>query len=154
AFNVELLYIAQFFKIPVAEDAVNWTEIEALSMCNVSSHLLPKLPWDKPKEFTVWGSCQSDDCRFPFLKIVISYFYIPGPFKTVRSSKNVPFTSAQRPFCLGSDPDSDIYLGPRKPCSSEAMKESVHFPHKGPKLEKKQRLSPASSGPWSSGWVL
>ncbi|KAL2770193.1 dolichyl-phosphate beta-glucosyltransferase isoform 2, partial [Daubentonia madagascariensis] len=28
AFDVELLYIAQFFKIPIAEIAVNWTEIE------------------------------------------------------------------------------------------------------------------------------
>lgn len=28
AFDVELLYIAQRFKIPIAEVAVNWTEIE------------------------------------------------------------------------------------------------------------------------------
>lgn len=28
AFDVELLYIAQCFKIPIAEVAVNWTEIE------------------------------------------------------------------------------------------------------------------------------
>ncbi|XP_012499501.1 PREDICTED: dolichyl-phosphate beta-glucosyltransferase [Propithecus coquereli] len=30
AFDVELLYIAQFFKIPIAEVAVNWTEIEGV----------------------------------------------------------------------------------------------------------------------------
>lgn len=30
AFDVELLYIAQCFKIPIAEVAVNWTEIEGL----------------------------------------------------------------------------------------------------------------------------
>ena len=28
AFDVELLYIAQCFKIPIGEVAVNWTEIE------------------------------------------------------------------------------------------------------------------------------
>lgn len=28
AFDVELLYIAQFLQIPIAEVAVNWTEIE------------------------------------------------------------------------------------------------------------------------------
>lgn len=28
AFDVELLYIAQCFNIPIAEVAVNWTEIE------------------------------------------------------------------------------------------------------------------------------
>lgn len=28
AFDVELLYIAQCFKIPIAEVAVNWTEVE------------------------------------------------------------------------------------------------------------------------------
>lgn len=28
AFDVELLYIAHCFKIPIAEVAVNWTEIE------------------------------------------------------------------------------------------------------------------------------
>lgn len=28
AFDVELLYIAQCFKIPIAEVAVNWKEIE------------------------------------------------------------------------------------------------------------------------------
>uniref|UniRef100_A0AAX7UXR7 Dolichyl-phosphate beta-glucosyltransferase n=1 Tax=Astatotilapia calliptera TaxID=8154 RepID=A0AAX7UXR7_ASTCA len=33
AFDVELLYIAQCFKIPIAEVAVNWTEIEALQLC-------------------------------------------------------------------------------------------------------------------------
>lgn len=43
AFDVELLYIAQCFKIPIAEVAVNWTEIEgttffSLSMKYVSSH--------------------------------------------------------------------------------------------------------------------
>uniref|UniRef100_A0A5F8GEC7 Dolichyl-phosphate beta-glucosyltransferase n=1 Tax=Monodelphis domestica TaxID=13616 RepID=A0A5F8GEC7_MONDO len=32
AFDVELLYIAQFFKIPIAEIAVNWTEIEGLKL--------------------------------------------------------------------------------------------------------------------------
>lgn len=32
AFDVELLYIAQFFKIPIAEIAVNWTEIEGESI--------------------------------------------------------------------------------------------------------------------------
>uniref|UniRef100_A0A2K6FMM5 Dolichyl-phosphate beta-glucosyltransferase n=1 Tax=Propithecus coquereli TaxID=379532 RepID=A0A2K6FMM5_PROCO len=31
AFDVELLYIAQFFKIPIAEVAVNWTEIEGVT---------------------------------------------------------------------------------------------------------------------------
>ncbi|XP_054112773.1 dolichyl-phosphate beta-glucosyltransferase isoform X2 [Callithrix jacchus] len=38
AFDVELLYIAQFFKIPVAEIAVNWTEIEG-------SKLVPFWSW-------------------------------------------------------------------------------------------------------------
>ncbi|KAM6178904.1 dolichyl-phosphate beta-glucosyltransferase [Rhynchocyon petersi] len=38
AFDVELLYIAQFFKIPVAEVAVNWTEIEG-------SKLVPFWSW-------------------------------------------------------------------------------------------------------------
>lgn len=28
AFDVELLYIAQLLKIPIAEVAVNWTEID------------------------------------------------------------------------------------------------------------------------------
>lgn len=32
AFDVELLYIAQCFKIPIAEVAVNWTEIEGISL--------------------------------------------------------------------------------------------------------------------------
>ncbi|XP_042541749.1 dolichyl-phosphate beta-glucosyltransferase isoform X2 [Dipodomys spectabilis] len=38
AFDVELLYIAQFFKIPIAEVAVNWTEIEG-------SKLVPFWSW-------------------------------------------------------------------------------------------------------------
>ncbi|XP_010833927.1 PREDICTED: dolichyl-phosphate beta-glucosyltransferase isoform X2 [Bison bison bison] len=38
AFDVELLYIAQFFKIPIAEIAVNWTEIEG-------SKLVPFWSW-------------------------------------------------------------------------------------------------------------
>ncbi|XP_036155824.1 dolichyl-phosphate beta-glucosyltransferase isoform X2 [Myotis myotis] len=38
AFDVELLYIAQFFKIPIAEIAVNWTEIEG-------SKLIPFWSW-------------------------------------------------------------------------------------------------------------
>lgn len=35
AFDVELLYIAQFFQIPIAEIAVNWTEIEGESLTDV-----------------------------------------------------------------------------------------------------------------------
>uniref|UniRef100_A0A8C5XBI4 Dolichyl-phosphate beta-glucosyltransferase n=1 Tax=Microcebus murinus TaxID=30608 RepID=A0A8C5XBI4_MICMU len=38
AFDVELLYIAQFLKIPIAEIAVNWTEIEG-------SKLVPFWSW-------------------------------------------------------------------------------------------------------------
>ncbi|XP_075806794.1 dolichyl-phosphate beta-glucosyltransferase isoform X2 [Microtus pennsylvanicus] len=38
AFDVELLYIAQFLKIPIAEVAVNWTEIEG-------SKLVPFWSW-------------------------------------------------------------------------------------------------------------
>uniref|UniRef100_A0A8C5CEP8 dolichyl-phosphate beta-glucosyltransferase n=1 Tax=Gadus morhua TaxID=8049 RepID=A0A8C5CEP8_GADMO len=38
AFDVELLYIAQCFKIPIGEVAVNWTEIEG-------SKLVPVLSW-------------------------------------------------------------------------------------------------------------
>ncbi|KAM4859929.1 dolichyl-phosphate beta-glucosyltransferase isoform 4-T4 [Thomomys bottae] len=38
AFDVELLYIAQFFKIPIVEVAVNWTEIEG-------SKLVPFWSW-------------------------------------------------------------------------------------------------------------
>ncbi|XP_075419057.1 dolichyl-phosphate beta-glucosyltransferase [Tenrec ecaudatus] len=38
AFDVELLYIAQFFQIPIAEIAVNWTEIEG-------SKLVPFWSW-------------------------------------------------------------------------------------------------------------
>uniref|UniRef100_H3C3T4 Dolichyl-phosphate beta-glucosyltransferase n=1 Tax=Tetraodon nigroviridis TaxID=99883 RepID=H3C3T4_TETNG len=40
AFDVELLYIAQCFKIPIAEVAVNWTEIEA-----PGSKLVPFWSW-------------------------------------------------------------------------------------------------------------
>lgn len=45
AFDVELLYIAQCFKIPIAEVAVNWTEIEGrffmeyVDMCSLSTYL-------------------------------------------------------------------------------------------------------------------
>ncbi|XP_045068986.1 dolichyl-phosphate beta-glucosyltransferase [Coregonus clupeaformis] len=39
AFDVELLYIAQCFKIPVAEVAVNWTEIEGSKLVPVWSWL-------------------------------------------------------------------------------------------------------------------
>lgn len=35
AFDVELLYIAQCFKIPIAEVAVNWTEIEGWFLWNM-----------------------------------------------------------------------------------------------------------------------
>lgn len=30
AFDVEMLYIAQYLKIPIAEEAVNWQEIEGM----------------------------------------------------------------------------------------------------------------------------
>lgn len=46
AFDVELLYIAQCFKIPIAEVAVNWTEIEGrffmehVDMCRPSVRLI------------------------------------------------------------------------------------------------------------------
>ncbi|KAM3849483.1 dolichyl-phosphate beta-glucosyltransferase-like [Diretmus argenteus] len=39
AFDVELLYIAQCFKIPIAEVAVNWTEIEGSKLVPVWSWL-------------------------------------------------------------------------------------------------------------------
>ena len=32
AFDVELLYIARYFNIPIAEVAVNWEEIEGTSI--------------------------------------------------------------------------------------------------------------------------
>lgn len=53
AFDVELLYIAQRLKIPIAEVAVNWTEIEGREIVHVlikfqsritDPRLLPCLP--------------------------------------------------------------------------------------------------------------
>lgn len=38
AFDVELLYIAQCFKIPIAEVAVNWTEIEGWCVVKYVMH--------------------------------------------------------------------------------------------------------------------
>lgn len=40
AFDVELLYIAQCFKIPIAEVAVNWTEIEGRLIEYMDMHFL------------------------------------------------------------------------------------------------------------------
>lgn len=40
AFDVELLYIAQRLKIPIAEVAVNWTEIEGREIVHVLKKFL------------------------------------------------------------------------------------------------------------------
>lgn len=44
AFDVELLYIAQCFKIPIAEVAVNWTEIEGRFFMEYVDMCPPSVP--------------------------------------------------------------------------------------------------------------
>ncbi|XP_072466488.1 dolichyl-phosphate beta-glucosyltransferase [Notamacropus eugenii] len=65
AFDVELLYIAQFFKIPIAEVAVNWTEIDG-------SKLVP---------FWSWLQMGKD-------LLFIRLQYLTGVWKLVNTRKN------------------------------------------------------------------
>ncbi|KAJ7997476.1 hypothetical protein DPEC_G00229410 [Dallia pectoralis] len=68
AFDVELLYIAQCFKIPIAEVAVNWTEIEG-------SKLVP-----------VWSWLQMGrDLVFIRLRYITGAWKLEGPGKTKTS---------------------------------------------------------------------